>query len=509
MAELHNRAPSQADNSATSVHPNDTTGCSAETPRRLADIPRRQAPDIPRRQAPDTPRRQAPDTPRSGAERMRALYGTASRQTPNTGTPPRRTGPSWQREQPDNGKHRDRHDHPPAPGRGEGVHGPEDRTAPRGGGDDRFGSGTNRADCTEAAEIDPRWLAGVSRPPDALPDDAGRAYHARSGDRELADLGGTHDQRDHGESARGQDTRDRLRPYVDRPAYRDRFDDRAPPDRYGQPLERPDGTRVPCLKGRPDRTQTEQGWLGDCGVIATLGAVASHRPGDIASRVGQQPDGTYKVSLHEALWTRDGAAPTGQMIELTVTPDLPVFDTAPDEPAFAQASEAAWAPALEKAMAGLDQTWTPQRQDDWDGMWQRLCDADAADEKIKNPRTGPPPHGYVRLNQGSTSWDRAELLTQLTGKESAVRCYPDDPKQLFQVLARQLRDGKPVLVASRARESEKERLPHKLEPCHAYEVVAVTDEKIHLRNPWNSADPDVISAKDFTINMQPNYTTQK
>ncbi len=507
------------------MHPNDATGCSADTPRQAPGTPRRQAPDTPRRQAPDTqrgqapetprrqapetPRRQAPDTPRSGAERMRDLYGTASRQTPNTDTAPRRTRPSWQQEQPDNGKHRDRRDHPPVPGRGEGVHGPEGRTAPRGGGDDRFGSGANRADRTEADEIDPRWLAGVSRPPDALPDDTGRAYHERSRGREPADLRGTHDQRDHGESAQGQDARDRLRPYVDRPAYRDRFDDRAPPDRYGEPLERPDGTRVPCLKGRPDRTQTEQGWLGDCGIIATLGAVASRRPGDRASRVGQQPDGTYEVSLHEARWTRDGAAPTGQMIELTVTPDLPLFDTAPDEPAFAQASEAAWAPALEKAVAGLDQTWTPQRQDEWAGMWQRLCDADAADEKIKNPRTGPPPQGYVRLNQGSTSWDRAELLTQLTGKESAVRCYPDDPKQLVQVLARQLRDRNPVLVASRTQENEKERLPHKLEPCHAYEVVAVTDEKIHLRNPWNRADPDVISAKDFTTDMQLNYATLK
>ena len=440
---------------------------------------------------------------------MRALYGTASRQTPNTDTPPRRTGPSWQQEQPDNGKDRDRHDHPPAPGRGEGVHGPEGRTAPRGGGDDRFGSGANRADCGEAAEIDPRWLAGVWRPPDALPDDTGRAYHARSRDRELADLRGTHDQRDHGESAQGQDTRDRLRPYVDRPAYRDRFDDRAPPDRYGEPLERPDGTRVPCLKGRPDRTQTEQGWLGDCGVIATLGAVASHRPGDIASRVGQQPDGTYKVSLHEALWTRDGAAPTGQMIELTVTPDLPVYDARADLSAFASAEQMAWPAVLEKAAAGMDQAWTPQRQGDWARMWEGLCEADAADENVRNPRTGPPPEGYGRLNQGSTSWDRAELPTQLTGKETAVRHYPGDPKQLTVVLDLQLREGKPVLGASRPKKHDRENMPHNLEPSHAYEVVAVTGERIHLRNPWNRRHPDPISAAEFTANMEPCYATLK
>ncbi len=86
---------------------------------------------------------------------------------------------------------------------------------------------------------------------------------------------------------------------------------------------------MPCLNGRPDRSQTEQGRLDDCGIIATLGAVASHRPDEIARRVTQQPDGNYRVLLNEARWTEDGAAPTGQMIEMTVTPDLPVFNRQP------------------------------------------------------------------------------------------------------------------------------------------------------------------------------------
>ena len=75
----------------------------------------------------------------------------------------------------------------------------------------------------------------------------------------------------------------------------------------------------------------------------------------------------------------------------------------------------------------------------------------------------------MRLNQGSTSWDRAELLTQLTGEDSVVRTFPDDPRQLARVLERQLQDGKPVLVASRAKHQDDEIMPFDLEDSHAYE----------------------------------------
>lgn len=343
---------------------------------------------------------------------------------------------------------------------------------------------------TRAAEdIDPRWLAGVPRPPDALPDDTGRAYLRWHRDRRQQDIRRSADDHPAGSPPPDQGPADRLHPHIDRPSFQDRFDDREPPDRYGTPLERPDGTRVPCLNGRPQRGQAEQGWLGDCGVVATLGAVAAHRPGDISGRVAEQPDGTYKVRLNEAEWTRDGAAPTGQMIDLTVTPDLPVFDARPELSAFASAEHTTWAPVLEKAIAGLDQAWTPQRRADWADLWHRLCENDAGDEKVKNPRTGYAPEGYARLNQGSTAWDRAELLTQLTGRQSAVRSYPDDPGQLRAVFDRQVREGKPVLVASRLKKQDREEMPYDLEPGHAYEVVAVADGKVQLRNPWNRRTP--------------------
>lgn len=62
---------------------------------------------------------------------------------------------------------------------------------------------------------------------------------------------------------------------VDRPAL--------PPDsavRYGVDYTRRDGhlVRPELFDGPPTREQARQGSLGDCGVIAALGAVAGHRP---------------------------------------------------------------------------------------------------------------------------------------------------------------------------------------------------------------------------------------
>ncbi len=475
MAELRNRSPSTENSDAVAARRSDKTPRQAdtrprprETPNRSGETPARPADARPH--PAETGRRGAP---RSGADRMRALYSSPNSTTPDAG-PPLRPGRPGRT--------------PGSPGR---TPGSPDRTPGR----------------TRATEdIDPRWLAGVPRPPDALPDDTGRAYLRWHRDRRQQDIRRSADDHPAASPPPDQGPADRRHPHIDRPSFQDRFDDREPPDRYGTPLERPDGTRVPCLNGRPQRGQAEQGWLGDCGVVATLGAVAAHRPGDISGRVAEQPDGTYKVRLNEAEWTRDGAAPTGQMIDLTVTPDLPVFDTSAEESAFAQPTEAAWTPVLEKAVAGLDQTWTPDRQEHWAQSWRHLCESDARDG-VKNPRTGPPPDGYVRLNQGSTSWDRAELLTQMTGRESIVRSSPDQARQLVAVFARQLRDEKPVLAASRSRAHGGEKLPHNLEPAHAYEVIAVTSETVTLRNPWNRKQPEPMTPAEFKANMERDYTT--
>lgn len=357
-----------------------------------------------------------------------------------------------------------------------------------------------------------RFKQGVPRPPGYSPDDTGE--RARRGPAVTPrHPEWHHDERPASEmparrEMRQRDAVDTPRAVVDHPDFRDPRD-RFSPDRYGNPLTRPDGTRVPLFGGPPRREQTRQGWPGDCGLIAALGAVAAHRPGDITGRVRQRADGSYQVRLSEARQTETGASPTGRDVELTVTPELPVSARRPDSPAAAKVQDgASWAPVMEKAFAGLDRVWTDERQAAWRDEWACLCEEDLRDG-AKNPRTGPAPEGYIRLNQGSTAWDRAEMLTQLTGQEAEVREFPTGREEwkINQLIRTQLADGKPVLVSSRGEEREGEILPHNLKPAHVYEATGVEKGKIVLRNPWDHKHPEPMETEEFARNMSRYYST--
>ncbi|MER6737829.1 hypothetical protein [Streptomyces puniciscabiei] len=277
-----------------------------------------------------------------------------------------------------------------------------------------------------------------------------------------------------------------------------------PPDRYGTPLERPDGTRTPLFDGEPRREQTKQGELGDCGVIATLGAVAGHRPLDIQDAVRENEDGTYEVRLHAAKNAGMGRyEPTGDVIKLTVTPDLPVHDEIPGMPAFADSvsTGAAWAPVLEKAIAGADQTWTEERGDHW---------------KRAHNVQGELPTGYVRLDAGTKSFDRAELMVQLTGQPAETFDLPtgynyagQSPKQqVMSHFTEKLADDCPIVVGTRKPKPDEQPLPKDLIGGHAYEITEVDDRGlIHLRNPHNKTHPEPLTFDEFRKSCLPFYTT--
>jgi hypothetical protein len=327
---------------------------------------------------------------------------------------------------------------------------------------------------------------------------ANGADFARQSDREAPWL------RETAEDDRGEN----LRAVVDRPDFSDPTDNRTP-DRYGDPLTLPDGNQTLCFGGPPSREQTRQGWAGDCGIIATLGAVAAYKPGDIVSRIRLQEDGSYQVTLSEAREHGGITKPTGRDIELTITPEVPVYDDNPSAPACAKAEEGtAWCPLYEKAFAGIDQTWTAERQRIWEGDWANVCARDQADN-VEHPRSGPAPTGYTRINQGTSPWDRAELLTQLTGKPAVVSEFPNgqDEWRINRIIRDQLTDAKPFLVSSRSEAYEDELLPHNLEAGHVYEVTGVEKGKIILRNPWNYKHPDPMEADEFARNMDPYYST--
>ncbi|MFJ2593418.1 C2 family cysteine protease [Streptomyces erythrochromogenes] len=284
---------------------------------------------------------------------------------------------------------------------------------------------------------------------------------------------------------------------VDRPA----FNDWAVPEenivllRYDSPLDGPDGKRIPLFDGPPTREQTAQGSIGDCGIISTMGAVAGHRPEVISECIRENDDGTYEVTLHQAKRTFDGDwthfEPTGKFAILTVTPDLPVSYDLPDQPAYAKAvGGVAWGPVLEKAIAGVDQTWDEGR------------------------RKGA--EGYERLNLGSVGNHRAELLTQLTGEPAYTEDFPTQydmegrspNRQLLDALRGKLADACPVLVETVHLNPDQPRLPHNLIAGHAYEVTAVDGTGlVHLRNPYNMLPPAPLKVEEFREHIKNHYTT--
>ncbi|MGW0996640.1 C2 family cysteine protease [Streptomyces sp. NPDC002523] len=295
--------------------------------------------------------------------------------------------------------------------------------------------------------------------------------------------------------------------FVDRPEFQ--VPERMfPPELYGTPLDRPDGTRTPLFDGPPKRKQTKQGALGDCGVIATLGAVAEHRPQDIMNAIRENEDGTYEVRFHGAKSVGVGRyEPTGDIIKLTVTPDLPIFEEFPGNPTFADSvsTEAAWAPIMEKAIAGLDQTWTNERSESWMLTHNR-----------RDLRTG-----YVRLDGGTKSGERAEMLVQLTGLPAATWDLPTGydhlgrsaKRQVLDHFTEKLADNCPIIVGTKKPVHNKDKPPPPPPPKglhvgHAYEVTGVDEKQlIHLRNPHNKDHPKPVTFKEFQKYFLKVYTT--
>ncbi|MDX3618853.1 C2 family cysteine protease [Streptomyces europaeiscabiei] len=265
---------------------------------------------------------------------------------------------------------------------------------------------------------------------------------------------------------------------------------------YGTPLDGPDGRRIPLFDGPPTREQTEQGRLNDCGVIATMGAVAAHRPEVISELIRENDDGTYEVTLHQTKRSFDGDwhhfDATGEVAVLTVTPELPVSRLNPEQPLYGSggASETAWAPILEKALAGVDQTWDENRSK---GV-----------------------SGYDRLDLGTFPRQRAELLTQLTGAHAYSDDFPSrydmqgrsPDSQLLSIFREKLSDRCPVLVGTVSVDEKTKRLPKGLIGGHAYEVTKV-DERglIHLRNPYNFNNPKPLTVKELREHVKNRYTT--
>ncbi|WP_353850548.1 toxin glutamine deamidase domain-containing protein [Solwaraspora sp. WMMA2056] len=275
---------------------------------------------------------------------------------------------------------------------------------------------------------------------------------------------------------------------------------------YGRPVDPRSGAPAPLWNGPPRREHVAQGALGDCGMLASIGAVAGHSPQTIGHLFHPNPDGTVDVLLHESSLPGDRTAPTGRRLRLTVTPDVPVHAIMPGQAAYADQSQvgAAWASILEKALAAVDRTWTESRQVHWQQQWQGW-----------QGRTDPhraAPLGYARMNPGSTPDLWAELLTQLTGEPARTGRFPIAPGSeptAEATLARLLAQGNPVIASTRPPDRylhlPNGTPPYGLYAGHAYEVVAAQGGHVWLRNPWNHGHPQPIPVRAFLDLMSRDY----
>ncbi|WP_420812897.1 C2 family cysteine protease [Micromonospora zingiberis] len=277
------------------------------------------------------------------------------------------------------------------------------------------------------------------------------------------------------------------------------------PVEYGQALDDRTGQAAPLFDGSPHREHVRQGVLEDCGMLATMAAVAGYRPDALAQLFQPNPDGTVDVLLHESVLYGGTSAPTGRRLRITVQPDVPLHVGSSGEAAYADRSSngSGWASVLEKALAAVDRTWTNERRDAWQRDWTTWCSKDDPHQAA--------PLGYARLDVGSTSYLQAELMTQLTGVPSQMSFFDTRPGQEAVVatrLAALLAAGSPVIAGTRPENTYPPglaTLPFGLYAKHAYEVVSVTNGLVRLRNPWGHEHPAPIPVRDFLDLMASDY----
>ncbi|MFF2554408.1 hypothetical protein ACFVUS_25640 [Nocardia sp. NPDC058058] len=269
--------------------------------------------------------------------------------------------------------------------------------------------------------------------------------------------------------------------------------------------------RHPAFDGSPVREQVRQGSINDCGIVATIGAVAGHRPDAIRKAIFDRGDGTYDVTLHELEAVTQPhmvGKPTGNTTTFRVSSDLPYFlDTPHERPAGVWSSTCTWPALIEKAIASEDQAWDKAAHMRWNQRWiEKYSGID--DLHTLYEIQPSPPLGYNRLGVGSMPSDRASVLARITGEEAEVRYPPNEHAPLLSEFKRQLDSDKPVLVGT-YEQTRRDIRPFGIYPGHNYEVVRVLGDKLELRNPWGFDHPEPMSVSTFLTHYKRLYVTLK
>jgi hypothetical protein len=272
--------------------------------------------------------------------------------------------------------------------------------------------------------------------------------------------------------------------------------------------------------GPPCREQAIQGWLGDGGLIATIGALADHRPQQLRTcvQIDYESERPYVVTLHQVgtpTPDQPWAYPTGETASFHIGEEFPVWSDEPHRLAYAQAKPAGWAAVLEQGLAAEDISWDAATKTAWERRWHQLIrpaenETRQATAIEKLPDDAPAPYGYARLNLGSSVWERARILAAVSGMPALVCQVPDGPHadgELLTRFTRKLDVDRPLIVQSRRLRPGERKLPYGLYPAHPYQVYEVSYERLHLHNPWNAMHPKPLHPSDFRALVDPMYAT--
>lgn len=217
-------------------------------------------------------------------------------------------------------------------------------------------------------------------------------------------------------------------------------------------------------------SDVDQGSLGDCYLIAALGALAVQEPSILEDAIVDNGDGTYTVTFHEPnphpawqLWASDW-----REVQITVTDEFPVRDGAP---IFARPGDGSgdhrelWAMLLEKAYA------------QWKG-------------------------GYDEIGDGGNP---ATVLTALTGEGSESSAE----ELTFDDFADSFEDGVAIVLSTPKGGTTPLFVSDVLVGQHAYFVTGVDRESqtITIHNPWGWDDGEItVTYEEYVESFSTIYT---
>ncbi len=209
--------------------------------------------------------------------------------------------------------------------------------------------------------------------------------------------------------------------------------------------------------GGPALFDIQQGALGDCYLIAGMGAIAYLHPECIEQAIRKNEDGTYTVTFYDN---------DGNPVEITVTDDFPT------------------------SKSGRSFATSTQKGEEWVSLVEKAY--------VKWKTGGTETKDYEKIAGG----DPGEIMRSLTGKSiDTLNIRKDSADEIGKNIQEALKEGNPVTVGIKP--TTWQRLNNALDILipddwvdithgdsqdlvgnHAYVVKSIDGDKVTLYNPW-------------------------